>query len=90
MVRDALSRLSGWTGGPDGIGCTLRLSPGEYGDFTERLKVCSDALGHRPVLERAGETLQIWLRTDDEGGVTTSDITLAARIDYIVGVVQRH
>lgn len=89
VVRDALSRLSGWSGGPEGIECTLRLSPGEYGDFTERLKVCSDALGHRPVLRRAGDTVEVWLRTDAEGGVTASDITLAARIDRIVGIVQR-
>jgi pterin-4a-carbinolamine dehydratase len=84
VVRDALSRLSGWSGGTGGIERTLHLSPDQYGAFTERLKVCSDALNHRPHLHRSGDVLQVWLCTDAEGGVTDSDIALAARIEYIL------
>jgi 4a-hydroxytetrahydrobiopterin dehydratase len=87
LVRDALTRLSGWTGDTAGIGRTFHLNPGEYGEFVERLKVCCDAMNHQPDIRRVGSQTLVWLRTPSEGGVTECDIALAARIDYILGVV---
>ena len=87
LVRDALSRLAGWTGDTGGIGRTYRLSPSEHGEFTERVKVCSDAMDHRPDIRRVGDQTQVWLCTRAEGGVTEYDIALAARIADIVRVV---
>jgi 4a-hydroxytetrahydrobiopterin dehydratase len=83
LVRDALGRLSGWTGDTTGIARTFELGPGEYGEFVERLKVCSDGLRHRAQLQR-----HVWL-CSAEGGVTESDIALAARINYILGLLRR-
>jgi 4a-hydroxytetrahydrobiopterin dehydratase len=86
LVRDALGRLAGWSGDTAGIGRTLELDPGEYGEFVERLKVCSDTLRHRPQLQRSGTKTHVWL-CSAEGGVTESDIALAARINYILSVM---
>jgi pterin-4a-carbinolamine dehydratase len=83
LVRDALHRLNGWTGDTAGIGRTFDLEPARYGEFVERLKVCSDALRHRPLLRRSGTQTHVWL-CSTEGGVTESDIALAARINLIL------
>ena len=87
LVRDALSRLSGWTGDTSGIERTFQLKPDEYTDFVERLKVSSDALRHRPDVRRMGSQTRVWLSSPAEGGVTESDIALAARINSILRVV---
>jgi len=87
LVRDALSRLAGWTGDTGGIGRTFKLSHSEHSEVTERVKVCSDAMNHRPAIRRTGEQTEVWLTTTDEGGVTEYDIALAARINDIVRVV---
>ena len=87
FIRDALRSLSGWSGDTAGIGRTFHLDAGDYGEFVERLKVCTDALRHQPHVRRVGTLTQIWLCTDEQGGVTESDIALAARINYILGVV---
>jgi len=87
IVRDAISRLHGWTGDTGGIARTLTLSASEHNDFLERIKVCSDAMNHRPVIRRGGDQTQVWLCTTDEGGITECDIALAARINAIVRIV---
>jgi 4a-hydroxytetrahydrobiopterin dehydratase len=90
LVRDALTRLAGWTGDTGGIGRTIMLSTSEFSDFTERLKVCTDAMNHRPRIRRVGDHTQMWLCTAAEGGVTECDIALAARINAIAHVVTAH
>jgi 4a-hydroxytetrahydrobiopterin dehydratase len=87
LVRDALSRLTGWTGDTHSIGRTVTLTPSEFGDLTERVKVCSDAMNHRPEMHRHGNQTRLRLSTPAEGGVTECDIALASRIDDIVRVV---
>jgi 4a-hydroxytetrahydrobiopterin dehydratase len=87
LVRDAISRLNGWSGDTAGIGRTITLSASEHGDFTERVKVCSDAMNHRPMIRRVGNQTRVWLTTADEGGITECDIALAARINAIVRTV---
>lgn len=89
LVRDALSRLAGWTGDTGGIGRTFQLSHSEHSAMTERVKVCSDAMNHRPAIRRVGERTEVWLTTTAEGGVTECDIALAARINDIVRTVTR-
>jgi 4a-hydroxytetrahydrobiopterin dehydratase len=90
LVRDAISRLDGWTGDTAGISRTITLTPSEHGDFTERVKVCSDAMNHRPEIHRVGNQTKIWLCTAAEGGITECDIALAARINSIANVVADH
>lgn len=87
LVRDAISRLNGWAGDTTGIGRTITLTASEHSDFTERVKVCSDAMNHRPVIRRDGDETRVWLCTTTEGGITECDIALAARINAIVRTV---
>ena len=89
LVRDAISRLDGWTGDTAGIRRTITLTPSEHSDFTERVKVCSDAMNHRPEIHRVGNQTRIWLCTAAKGGITECDIALAARINSIANVVAR-
>ena len=87
LLRDALSRLEGWTGDAGGITRTLHLTDGAHAELVERVKVCADALDHHPRIARTGTQTRVWLRTDALGGVTTSDVILAARIDRILRVL---
>jgi 4a-hydroxytetrahydrobiopterin dehydratase len=89
LVRDAISRLNGWSGDTAGIGRTITLTSSEHNDFTERVKVCSDAMNHRPEIHRVGDQTRVWLCTTTEGGITEYDIALAARINAIVRTVSR-
>lgn len=82
MVRDALSRLSGWSGDNNGIGATFTLDPAQHAELTERVKVCSDAMRHAPDIERMGDQTRFRLG-NSEIGLTDKDIALAARIDAI-------
>ena len=83
-LRDALSRLTGWTGDSRGITRTIRLTDGAHAALLERLKVCADALGHRPHVERAGGVTRVRLVDPVMGAVSEIDVALAARIDGIV------
>jgi len=87
LVHDAISRLNGWTGDTAGIGRSITLTASEHNDFTERVKVCSDAMNHRPVIRRVGDETRVWLCSTAEGGITECDIALAARINAIVKTV---
>ncbi len=88
-LRDALSRLSGWTGDTRGITRTMRLSDGAHRELLERMKVCADGLNHYPRVERIDDLTRVWLVTDAAGGVTEADVTLAARIDGILRLTPR-
>ena len=83
-LRDALTRLTGWTGDTRGITRTMRLTDGAHAALLERLKVCADALGHRPYVERRDGVTRVDLVDPAVGSVTERDVTLAARIDGIV------
>jgi 4a-hydroxytetrahydrobiopterin dehydratase len=90
LVRDAITRLHGWSGDTTGISRTITLTASQHSDFTERLKVCSDAMNHRPDISRVGDQTRIWLCTTAEGGITECDIALAARVNAIVRIVAQH
>ena len=83
-LRDALSRLTGWTGDSRGITRTIRLTDGAHAALLERLKICADALGHRPHVERDGSVTRVRLVDPAMGAVSETDVALAARIDGIV------
>jgi 4a-hydroxytetrahydrobiopterin dehydratase len=88
LVGDALSRLAGWTGDGRGIRRTLSMTDAEYGDFTERVKVTSDAMDHHADISRTGDQVSISLVTHSAGGVTEYDIALASRINDLARIVK--
>lgn len=88
-LRDALTRLTGWTGDTRGITRTMHLTDGAHAALLERLKVCADALGHRPHVERRDGITRVELVDPALGSVTEDDVRLAARIDGIVRATAR-
>jgi 4a-hydroxytetrahydrobiopterin dehydratase len=84
-IDDALSRLDGWTGGPDGISRTAELP-----DFpaaiavVDRVAEAAEAADHHPDIDIRWRTLTFACATHSAGGVTAKDIDLAGRIDAIV------
>jgi hypothetical protein len=79
-LLDALSQLDGWNGGSDHIQRSLSLDEAQHAELTERVKIFADALQLRPHIRRADGLTHIRLSNPD-GNLTTSEVTLAARIE---------
>ena len=84
-VRNAVSVLDGWEGGPDGIVRTvgLRTFP-EAIAVVDRVAVIAEEMDHHPDIDIRWRTLTFRCATHSAGGVTTRDISLANRIDRVV------
>jgi 4a-hydroxytetrahydrobiopterin dehydratase len=84
-IDDALSRLDGWTGGPDGISRSAELPsfPAAIG-VVDRVAEAAEAADHHPDIDIRWRTLTFACATHSAGGVTAKDIDLAARIDTII------
>jgi 4a-hydroxytetrahydrobiopterin dehydratase len=80
-LADALSLLQGWTRDGQEIRRTLNLDDSQHAALTERIKVAADALQLRPDVRRLDGHTQIRLCTPDDGDLSESDVTLAARIE---------
>jgi 4a-hydroxytetrahydrobiopterin dehydratase len=84
-IDDALSRLDGWTGGPDGITRTAEL-PSFPAAITavDRVAEAAEAADHHPDIDIRWRTLTFTLATHSAGGVTRKDLDLAGTIDAII------
>jgi 4a-hydroxytetrahydrobiopterin dehydratase len=84
-IDAALSRLEGWSGGPDGITRTAELSsfPAAIA-VVDRVAEAAEAADHHPDIDIRWRTLTFTLATHSEGGVTAKDVDLATTIDTIV------
>jgi 4a-hydroxytetrahydrobiopterin dehydratase len=84
-IDAALSRLKGWSGGPDGITRTAELSsfPAAIA-VVDRVAEAAEAADHHPDIDIRWRTLTFTLATHSEGGVTAKDVDLATTIDTIV------
>ena|SRR2546428_12815523 len=80
-LSDAFSLLKGWTRDGKEIKRTLLLDESQHAALTERIKVAADALQLRPDVRRFTGRTQIRISTPDNGDLSESDITLAARIE---------
>lgn len=84
-VRNAVSVLDGWEGGPDAIVRTVGLdSFPEAIAVVDRVAVVAEEMDHHPDIDIRWRTLTFRCATHSAGGVTTRDIALANRIDRIV------
>ena len=84
-VRNAVSVLDGWEGGPDAIVRTvgLRTFP-EAIAVVDRVAVVAEEMDHHPDIDIRWRTLTFRCATHSAGGVTTRDIALANRIDRVI------
>ena len=84
-VRDAVSVLDGWEGGPDAIVRTVGLDsfPAAIA-VVDRVAEVAEEMDHHPDIDIRWRTLTFRCATHSAGGVTTRDIALANRIDRIV------
>lgn len=80
FLRDALSRLTGWSCDNREIRRTFEIDESQHADLTERAKVVADALRLRAEIRRVDGRTQVRI-CDLGNGLTAREVTLAARIE---------
>jgi 4a-hydroxytetrahydrobiopterin dehydratase len=80
-LSDALTLLGGWTQDEREISRSFSLDDTQHAALTERIKVAADALQVRPEIRRLGGQTQIRVGTSEGAGLTTTAVTMAARIE---------
>ena len=90
QLSRALQERPDWAGGPDRIWRTTRLTTDEDAELRRLVAAAADAMDHHPVLEDDAGATRWVLWTHSAGGVTDLDLTLASRIDVLVGQVTGH
>jgi pterin-4a-carbinolamine dehydratase len=80
FLRDALSRLTGWSGDCTEIRRTFKIDESQHADLTERAKVVADALSLRADIRRVDNCTQVRI-CDPGNGLTAREVALAARIE---------
>ena len=83
-VRAGLERLEGWEREGDAIRRTFRFRDfvGSV-EFVNRLVEPAEAMNHHPDLEISWNRVTVSLSTHSRGGITQSDLDLAARIEAL-------
>src|ERR1700681_4042929 len=82
----ALARLHGWSevSGRDAISKKFVLADFNEGfGFMARVALMAEKLDHHPEWFNVYKTVEVTLSTDDAGGVTELDVTLAQAMDRI-------
>lgn len=80
-LEDALALLTGWRRTENGLVRSLPLDEAQHAALTERIKVAADALQVRPTITRLDGHTHIRLAARDGQGITTHEVTMAARIE---------
>ncbi|MGB0789274.1 MAG: 4a-hydroxytetrahydrobiopterin dehydratase [Marinirhabdus sp.] len=86
QIENRLTNLTGWYHGYGYLYTSF-----EFEDFKEaffamtRIAFEAERLGHHPTWRNAYNTLDVYLRTHDAGGITEKDFTLARTIDDLFG-----
>ena len=83
-VRAGLERLEGWEREGNAIRRTFRFRDfvGSV-EFVNRLVEPAEAMNHHPDLEISWNRVTVSLSTHSRGGITQSDLELAARIEAL-------
>jgi 4a-hydroxytetrahydrobiopterin dehydratase len=83
---DALERLNGWQAQGEAITRTFQLRDFARAiDFVNAVAEMADDANHHPDIDIRFNKVKITLTTHSVGGLTRSDIELAAGIDAIAG-----
>ena len=81
-IDERLAGLDGWERSGDAI--VKQFDNGDFKgsvDFVNRITPLAEEMNHHPDLEISWSTVKVKLCTDIEGGLTTNDFDLAAKID---------
>jgi pterin-4a-carbinolamine dehydratase len=89
FLRDALSRLTGWSTDTREIRRTFEIDECQHADLTERAKVVADALCLRAEIRRVDGRTQVRI-CDPGNGLTAREVALAARIEDAYRTVTRN
>ena len=83
-IEARLAGLTGWARAGEAI-----VKEFDRGDFVGSVKFAeslvepAEAMGHHPDLEISWATVTVTISTHSEGGLTTADFELAAKIDAL-------
>lgn len=83
-MGDRLAELPGWQRSGDAIAKTF--ARGDFAGsvrFVESIVEPAEAMGHHPDLEISWDKVTVSISTHSEGGITTADFELAAKIDAL-------
>ncbi|HEX5631719.1 MAG TPA: 4a-hydroxytetrahydrobiopterin dehydratase [Gemmatimonadales bacterium] len=85
-VRKRLSALPGWSREGNAIGRTYTFEsfPAAIA-FVDRIAELAEAANHHPDIDIRYDRVRLSLSTHSEGGITSRDTDLAARIDETLG-----
>jgi 4a-hydroxytetrahydrobiopterin dehydratase len=81
-VEERLDAVEGWE--REGAAIVKEFDNGDFKgsvDFVNRITPLAEEMNHYPDLEISWSTVKVKLSTDIEGGLTTNDFDLAAKID---------
>jgi 4a-hydroxytetrahydrobiopterin dehydratase len=81
-VEERLDAVEGWE--REGAAIVKEFDNGDFKgsvDFVNRITPVAEEMNHYPDLEISWSTVKVKLSTDGEGGLTTNDFDLAAKID---------
>jgi 4a-hydroxytetrahydrobiopterin dehydratase len=81
-VEERLDAVEGWE--REGAAIVKEFDNGDFKgsvDFVNRITPLAEEMNHHPDLEISWSTVKVKLCTDIEGGLTTNDFDLAAKID---------
>jgi 4a-hydroxytetrahydrobiopterin dehydratase len=80
--EERLDAVEGWE--REGAAIVKEFDNGDFKgsvDFVNRITPVAEEMNHYPDLEISWSTVKVKLSTDSEGGLTTNDFDLAAKID---------
>lgn len=84
----ALSKLNGWIYDPtaDAISHDYKFKTfSEAFAFMTRVALAAEKMDHHPEWSNVYNKVRITLTTHDAGGLTEKDVTLAGKIDRLIG-----
>jgi 4a-hydroxytetrahydrobiopterin dehydratase len=83
-IESALASLPGWSYDGEALVKTVDVPEDSRDALVEAVGVVSDELDHHPDTSAEDGSLRFRLWTHSDGGVTSKDVELAARIDQVL------
>ncbi|MCP8940149.1 4a-hydroxytetrahydrobiopterin dehydratase [Alsobacter sp. SYSU M60028] len=87
-IREALTRLPGWTMDEARDAITRRFVFADFSEafgFMARVALVAEAMDHHPEWSNVYRTVDVTLTSHDANGVTRRDLDLARAMDRIAG-----
>ena len=84
LIADTLESLPGWQGDTTRLWRDVHLDKEQDAELRRQIEVDAGSMGHAPTYEEGEGGTRIVLRTEEAGGVTELDVTLASHISDLV------